>query len=66
MDISIPHRVEYQFAGPVSIPEVIGSLDATQRIAEELAKLLEGVVDGLIVERIAVHVQDIEEGSLRE
>lgn len=66
MEILFPHRVEYKFNGPVSIPEVIGTLDATQHLAAELGHLLEAIVDGLVIERIAVQVSDIEEGSLKE
>ena len=66
MDITVPHSVEYEVTGPVTIDEVILTLQANAELIQELAPLLERLVPGLTVERITLQVREIRHGSLRE
>lgn len=66
MELVLPHRVEYYVERPVPIQDVIGTLQAQQRIVSDLGHLLEGVVDGIRVDRIELRVRSIEVSSLKE
>lgn len=66
MEVLFPHRVEYFVRGPVPVAELIGTLQAQQRLALEVGDLLERLVEGLQVERAELRVRSIEYGSLKE
>ncbi len=66
MEIVLPHRVEYEVRDHVSIEDVIGTLRANQRLAQELGPFLESLFEGLTVEHSTLRVEDISTGSLRE
>lgn len=66
MDIILPHRVEYEVKGPVTVDEIIATLQANADLFQELAPLLERLVPGLTVEQVTLRVREIHHGSLRE
>lgn len=66
MELLFPHRVEYDVPETVAIEDVIGTLQANQRLAYELGEFLNSVFDGLTVEHASARVQSISTGSLKE
>lgn len=66
MELVFPHRVEYQVPENVAIEDVIGTLQANQRLAYELGELFNSLFVGLTVEHASVRVQSVSIGSLRE
>ncbi len=66
MDLLVPHSIEYEVTGPVTIDEIISTLQANADLIQEVGPLLERLVPGLTVERISLQVRQIESGSLRE
>lgn len=66
MELVVPFRVEYHTEEPVSIPAIIDSLIALQRVLEEAGHNLEEFVHGLTIERVSIRVKEISHGSLKE
>jgi hypothetical protein len=66
LELVFPHRVEYDVPEAVAIEDVIGTLQANQRLAHELGELLNALFEGLTVEHASARVQSISIGSLRE
>ena len=66
MEVILPHRVEYLVEGPVSITEVVESLQAQQRLITELGEVFELILDGVHVQRAELRVRAISVGSLKE
>lgn len=62
----MPHRVEYLVEEAVSVDDFIASLQAQQRIASEFGVLLEGLFDGLQVQKAELRIRTIATGSLKE
>jgi hypothetical protein len=58
--------VEYLVGGPVPVDEIIGTLQANQRLVAELGGLLEGFADGISVQKVELRVSSISTGSLKE
>ncbi|CEJ83877.1 conserved hypothetical protein [Hyphomicrobium sp. GJ21] len=66
MELLFPHRVEYEVPDTVAIEDVIGTLQANQRLVYELGEFLNTLFDGLTVEHASIRVQTISTGSLKE
>jgi hypothetical protein len=66
MEITVPHQVEYEVPGPVSVDEIIATLQANADLFQEIGPLIERALPGLTIERITLHVREIHHGSLRE
>ena len=66
MEILLPHRVEYLVEGHVPIEDVIGSLQAQQRVVAAFGDLLGELLDGVTVEKAELRVRSISTGSLKE
>jgi len=66
VQILLPHRVEYLTTKPVPIEDVIGTLQAQQRIASDFGRLLERLADGVKVDRVELWIRSIETSSLKE
>ena len=66
MQIVLPHKVEYLVEGTVSVEDVIGTLQAQQRLIADFGDLLETVLDGITVEKVELRVRSIKSGSLTE
>ena len=66
MDLLIPHSVEYEVSGAVSIDEIIATLQANSELLQEAGPLLQRLVPGLVIQRLSLEVRKIEVGSIRE
>lgn len=66
MEILLPHRVEYLVDGPVSVDDFIASLQAQQKIALEFGVLLQGLFEGIQVQKNELRIRKITSGSLKE
>lgn len=66
VEVIFPHRIEYQVSETVPIEEVIGTLQAQLRAVAELPDIMEGLVDGILVERVELRVDEIVRSSLKE
>ena len=66
MEILLSHRVEYFVEGTVSVDDVIGTLQAQQRLVSEFGELIEVLIDGVQVQKAELRVRSISSGSLTE
>jgi hypothetical protein len=67
VDVTIPHEIVYEVPGNTAVSDIIDSLRATEQLFFELLGLLEGLVPGLTVGGVRVHVSSLTQGSpLRE
>lgn len=66
VEVLLPHRVEYLVVGPVSVADVIGTLEAQQKLIHEFGEIVDLLVDGLSIQRTELRVKSISSGSLKE
>lgn len=62
-EIQIPHRIVYDVPNAANIADVIESLVGTQRLLFEVGPLLEGLLPGLTIDRVEIHIQEISQQS---
>jgi hypothetical protein len=66
MEIRVPHQIVYEVTEPVPVSDLVASLLATERLLQDTGPLLQEFFPGLGVQKIAVSVGEISEGSLKE
>ena len=63
MELSIPHRVVYDFDGQASVAEVAKSIIAQDRLVRESLAVLEQVFPDLAFEKPTVSVREVSQAS---
>lgn len=63
VDVRIPHRVVYEVPENSAISDIIDSLRATEQLFFEVPGLLEGLVPGLHIGGVSVHIESLTQTS---
>ena len=62
-EILLPHVIVYDLERPASVSDVVSALLGAEQLLRETIPLLEGCVNGLTIERIAISVRHLSQGS---
>jgi len=63
LQITLPHEITYDFDGRASIPEIVASLSAQERLVKEAAHVFAACFHGLEVSELRVALREVQQES---